>query len=148
MAFQYRLESLLRLQRGLEHQEENRLLARVAAITALRTRLREWEQARLNRKAAICAGGEVSVSAAVLHLAMEWDRAAAEQQSALSKQLAAAERARLQQLQVYREARQKREVLESLREQQQSEYLVDELRQIQQNLDEAFLIHKFHTENG
>jgi len=148
MGFQYRLESLLRLQRGLEQQQENRLLAIAAEIARLRTRLQEWEQARLHRKAAVCVDGEAGMSGAVLHLAMEWDRTAAEYQKAVSKQLAAAECARLQQLQLYRAARQKREVLESLREHEQSEYLVDQLHQIQLNLDETFLAHKFYRESS
>jgi len=148
MAFQYKLESLLRFQRGLERQEENRLLACVARIAALKTELQGWEQARLAKKQNIYEGSESSVSGAVLQFIMEWDRAASKQEKAIRNELALAEQARVDQVEVYRAARQKREILESLREQQESEYVIEQLRNTQQTLDEAFLMRNFHSRNS
>jgi flagellar export protein FliJ len=143
MPFAYRLEVLLRLQRSLEHQEENRLLACAARIVRLKAELQSWEAARMARKRRIMEDLERGASGIVLQIAADWDLAAHRKQAEIRKQIVAAEQARREQMRVYREARQKREVLDSLRERQQTEYNQEEIRKLQQTLDEMYLVRTF-----
>jgi len=147
VAFRYRLESLLRLQRGIERQEENRLLACVAHIAGLTARLHEWELSRITRQNAACAECAQGAPAAVLQQAVEWDRAAGELERNIRGELIRAEADRQKQLQKYQAARQKREILESLRDRQESEYRNSQLREMQEVLDEAFLLRLFHAQS-
>jgi flagellar export protein FliJ len=143
MPFKYRLEVLLRLQRSLERQEENRLLACVARVAILNAELQSWEQARFTRKQRTVEELQSGATGAMLQLAADWDAAARRKQGEVRKQLAAAEQARLQQMQIYRKARQKREVLDGLRERQETAYDQEELRQLQRTMDEMFLNRNF-----
>jgi flagellar export protein FliJ len=147
MAFRYKLEALLRLQRSIEHQEENRLLACVARIVSLKDDLQVWNEARLHRRRNALGDLEKGSPGIFLRFAEEWDQAARARVKEILQQLKVAEEARLQQLKIYRAARQKREVLESLRERQQSAYTVEQLRRIQQGLDETHLIRSFYWGN-
>lgn len=148
MPFTYRLEALLGLQRSLEHQEENRLLACVARVAQLKAQLKFWEQARFARKQHAMEELQEGTRGIVLQLAAEWDAGARRVQAEIRKQVEAAEQLRLQQLQVYRKARQKREVLADLRERQETSYDQEQLRQLQRVLDESFLIQTFHKKNS
>jgi flagellar biosynthesis chaperone FliJ len=148
MPFKYRLEALLRLQRSLEHQEENRLLACVARVAQLKAHLQFWEHARFARKQRTVEELQEGARGIVLQLAAEWDAGARRKQAEIRKQIEAAERLRLQQLQVYREARQKREVLDDLRQRQQTTHDQEEFRRLQRTLDESFLIQTFHKINS
>ena len=143
MPFAYRLEVLLRLQRSLEHQEENRLLACAARVARLRAELHAWTEARSARMRGVVQELEAGATGAALQFAADWDVAARLKQSEIRKQVEAAEQQRLQQMRVYREARQKREVLDGLKERQQTAYNQEELRKIQRTLDEMFLVRTF-----
>ena len=143
MPFAYRLEVLLRLQRSLEHQEENRLLACVARVARLNTELQTWEAARFARKWRIMEELQAGATGAVLQTAADWDLAARRKQADIRKQVEAAEQMRLQQMLVYREARQRREVLDGLRERQQTAYNLEEVRKLQRTLDEMYLVRTF-----
>lgn len=146
MAFEYRLESLLRLQRSIEHQEENRLLACAARVTGLKADLQAWEKLRLSRREQANSHLEQGTTAVFLQFAAEWDRAARALQKEIGRQLRAAEADRQKQMHGYRAARQKREVLESLKQRLQDTYTVEQLRRIQQSLDETYLIRNFSTD--
>ncbi len=148
MPFAYRLEVLLRLQRSLERQEENRLLACVARLAQLKSQLQIWEQARFERKRRTVEELQTGAKGIVLQLAAEWDVAARRKQTEIRKQVEAAEQLRLQQMQIYRKARQKREVLDDLRDRQKTVHDQEELRQMQRTLDETFLIQTFHKKNS
>lgn len=148
MPFEYRLEALLRLQRSLEHQEENRLLACVARVAQLKAQFHFWEQARFARKQRAIEDLQEGTRGIVLQLAAEWDAGARRRQAEIRKQIEAAEQLRLQQLQVYWKARQKREVLDDLRQRQRTVHDQEELRQLQRTLDETFLIQTFHKTNS
>jgi flagellar export protein FliJ len=148
MAFRYRLETLLRLQRSLEHQEENRLLVCVARVVSLSTELRNWEEERLRRRASLWTELEQGAPVTVVQFAGVWEQVARAKEKEIRRQLQAAEQARQQQLKLYRAARQKREILESLKERGQSIYVTGELRRTQQALDEAHLMRSFHQGDG
>jgi flagellar export protein FliJ len=147
MPFRYRLEILLRLQRSLEHQEENRLLACVARIASLKTDLQSWEEARLRRQASVWTDLQQGAPGTLLQFAGLWDQAVRAREKEVREQLRLAEQAREQQLKVYRATRQKRETLESLKEREKSAYTFEQLRRIQQDLDETHLTRSFYRDN-
>jgi flagellar export protein FliJ len=147
MAFRYRLETLLRLQCSLEHQEENRLLMCVTRVARLTTDLQEWEQARLRKKETIWADLGQGNPGSVLQFAELWERAVRAREVEIRRQLQLAEKAREEQLKTYRLARQKRETLESLKEREESVYATEQLRRIQQDLDEMHLARAFYRDN-
>ena len=143
MAFQYRLESLLRLQRSIEHQEENRLLACSARVAGLRADLQVWEELRLRRRENVCGDLSQGTSGIFLQFAADWDQSVRQLEKEIRRQLEAAVNAQREQMQSYRKARQKREVLESLKQQGETAYTTELLRRIQQGLDETHLIRNF-----
>lgn len=143
MAFHYRLETLLRLQRSVEHQEENRLLACVAQVASLRAELRVWEQWRWERKRAAWNEHEEGAPGILLRIAAETEEALRRREKQIAEQLKSAEAKRDKQMQACRQARQKRETLDGLKEQQESAYNTEQLREIQKSLDEAHLLRSF-----
>jgi flagellar export protein FliJ len=147
MPFRYKLETLLRLQRSLEHQEENRLLACVARIVTLKADLQAWEEARLQTRRNAQGDLQTGAPGALLQFAAEWDETVRERQNDIVGQLQAAEQLRGEQLKKYREARRKREVFEGLKERQESLYTTEHLRRIQHGLDEAHLLRSFYRED-
>jgi flagellar export protein FliJ len=147
MPFRYKLETLLRLQRSLEHQEENRLLACVARIVSLKVDLQVWEEARLQTRRIAQGDLQMGAPGVLLQFAAEWDETARRRQNELLGQLQVAEQLRAEQLKKYREARQKREVFEGLKERQESLHTAEHLRRIQQGLDEAHLIRSFYRDD-
>jgi len=148
MAFRYRLEVLLRLQRSIEQQEENRLLACVSKVASLRAEAQAMEQLRWHRKQGAWNKQADVTPAAFLHFAADWDDHARRRQKEIQEQIKAAETARLKQMAVYRAARQKRDILEGLKDRQESAYTAEQLRMLQQSLDEAHLLRSFFTEHS
>lgn len=148
MAFRYRLEILLRLQRSVEHQEENRLLACAARIAGLKNELRDWEDARLARRNRVWADLEKGAPGTFLQFAMLWDRAVSLHEKDIQEKLQAAEKTREDQLNVYRAARRKGEVLESLRQREETTHNFELLRRIQRELDDAHLTQTAYREPG
>jgi flagellar export protein FliJ len=147
MAFQYRLESLLRLQRSLEQQEENRLSACNARVSRLLAELQSLQELRWERKRAAFTNEPEGTPAAFLRFAVEWEESARRREKEIREQLKAAEDARQKQMLVYRQGRKKREILESLKDRQESAYTAEQLRRAQQILDETHLLRSFHSED-
>jgi flagellar biosynthesis chaperone FliJ len=148
MAFRYRLEVLLRLQRSVEQQEENRLLACASRVASLRAELEALEQLRWARKQGAWTERSDGTPAVFLRFAADWDDRARGRQKEIQEQMKAAEAARLKQMAVYRGARQKREILEGLKDRQESAYTAEQLRALQQSLDEAHLLRSFFAESS
>jgi flagellar export protein FliJ len=143
MPFRYRLQSVLRLRRSLEHQEEQRLFALAAVVNRLRAELESRQQRDLAERRAALAEMQVLSSGAQLQFRAVCDAAAQRAILGIRAQLQEAERKRLEQVKVYQEARRKREMFESLREQQEAIYDRELAHREQQSADEAFLIRKF-----
>lgn len=148
MAFRYRLEALLRLQRSVEHQEENRLLACAARVAGLNAELRAWEALRRARINTVWSDSAQGTPGIFLQFAAEWDDAACQREKEIHEKLKVAHAERQKQMQVYREARQKREILEGLKERQESAFTTEQLRRLQQGLDEAHLLQLFYENSG
>jgi hypothetical protein len=148
VAFQYSLEALLRLQRSIEQQAENRLLVYVAKVATLQNEARSLEQLRWQHKQEVWTGHAEGTPAAFLRFAVDWDELARRRQQEILEQLKAAETARLKQLAVYRAARQKREILEGLKDSQKSAYTAKQLRKLQESLDQTYLLRSFFVDNS
>lgn len=144
MAFRYRLESLLRLQRSIEKQEENRLLACVAQVTALRKEIDEWEEARRNRKRRSAEEMKEGSTGAALTLTAEWDAGVRRKQKQIAALLVQAEEARKAQVAKVQQERQKREVLEGLKDRLENAFDQEELRRVQQVMDDMYLTRAFY----
>jgi flagellar export protein FliJ len=139
MAFRYPLESVLRLRRSLEHQEEQRLFALAAIVARLRAMLDALQQADVAQRRAALDEMEQFSSGAQWQFRAVCDAASLRAIHRVKAQLQDAERQRFEQLKVYQEARQRREIFESLRERQQELYKLNLARRQQQRTDEAFL---------
>ena len=140
MAFRYPLESVLRLRRGLERQEEQRLTAIVAVVARLRAEIAEFERVRLEQRRTVLQELTAGCSGAMVQFGALCDSAAESMARRLQTQLAEAEGKRLEQLGVYQTARQKREILEGLRERQAMNHARETARREQERLDEGFLV--------
>lgn len=143
MAFRYPLESVLRLRRSLEHQEEQRLFALAAMVARLRATLERMQQSDVAQRRAALTEMEQFSSGAQLQFRAACDDASRRVINRVKGQLQDAERQRLEQLKVYQEARQRREIFEGLRERQQELYKLNQSRRQQQRTDEAFLVRAF-----
>src|SRR5271170_3990715 len=118
MAFRYPLESVLRLRRSLEHQEEQRLFALAAIVARLRAMLDTMQQADIAQRRSAFDEIEQFSSGAQWQFRAVCDAGALRAIHRVKAQLQEAERQRIEQLKVYQEARQRREVFERLRERQ------------------------------
>jgi len=144
MAFRYRLEALLRLQRSVERQEENRLLACAARVTGLRKELEDWEEERRKRKRQSAEELVAGSTGAMLRIVAEWDVAARRKQRDIGALLMKAEKERGEQMAKVRTERQKREVLEGLKTQLKSTFDQEQLRKAQQVMDDLYLTRAFY----
>jgi flagellar export protein FliJ len=144
MAFHYRLESLLRLQRSIEKQQENLLMGCAARVTALKNEIAEWEEQRRHRKNRGSEELKEGSTGAALSMAAEWDATARRKQKEIALQLVQAETARNEQVAKVRGERQKREVLEGLKEKLKSTYELEELRKTQRVMDDMYLTRSFY----
>jgi|SRR5271155_5073711 len=147
MPFRFPLQSVLRLRRSLERQEEQRLLALAAVVSRLASELKAREEADFEERRAALADMETYSSGAQLQFRVVCDASAQRAIVALRTQLKEAEDKRLAQLKVYHAARQRREIFEGLRKRQKEIYDRELTRQQQQENDEAFLLREFMTKH-
>jgi flagellar export protein FliJ len=139
MAFRYALQSILRLRRSLERQEEQRLFALASLVGQLRATLQSLQQADLARRRTALAEMEQFSSGAQMQFRIVCDTASQSAIQRTASQVREAERLRQEQLQVYQEARQKREIFENLRDRQKALYRQEQARRLQQRADDAYL---------
>lgn len=144
MPFRYRLEAMLKLQRSIEKQEENRLLAYAAKVARLRNEMDAWEEERRNRKRLGAEELKTGSTGAAMNLIAEWDVTVRRKQRELAVLLVQAEEVRRAQVAKVCQERQKREVLQGLKERLESAYDREELRKIQQVMDDMFLTRTFY----
>ena len=139
MAFRYPLQSVLRLRRSLERQEEQRLFTIAAVVARLRAEIEQLERSRLEARRTASQEMMAGSWGAIVHFAVACDAVAAEAQRRLQAQLTEAERQRLEQLRVYQNARQKREIFEGLRERQEAIHDREVAHREQETADDTFL---------
>jgi flagellar export protein FliJ len=139
MAFRYPLQSVLRLRRSLERQEEQRLFALAAVVARLRVQIEELERIRLEGYRLMLEEMASGCSGAAVQFAATRERAATEARSRLQARLKEAERQRLEQLEAYQKAHQTREIFEGLRGRREAIYEREAAHRQQEQMDESFL---------
>jgi flagellar export protein FliJ len=148
MAFHYRLESLLRLRRSLERQEELRLHALVAVVARLRSELQQLDEGRLAQRRSAQQSLATGGAGSTLQFEVACDEAYLVTRKSLQEKLAEAEKKRTELLEIYIGARKQSEILAALRKRQEEAYTLEFLRREQQRVDEAFLIRAYLISPG
>ena len=143
MAFRYSWQSLLRLRRSLEHQEEQRLFARASVVNRLRAEIAALQQRDVALRRGALADLQELTTGGQMHFRARGDAAVARALDALQVQLKNAEMLRLEQLKSYQLSRQRREILKRLRDRQDEAYQREAARRQQHSADEAFLARQF-----
>jgi len=143
MAFRYSLQTVLRLRRSLERQEEQRLFAAASVVARLRVEIEQLEQDHFAQQAQTYQELAAGSFGATFEFLAACEAAFKQARQALRLKLEQAEKERMKQLQRYKEARQKREILEGLRDRQEATYDLEFSRHEQQRTDEAHLLRLF-----
>jgi flagellar export protein FliJ len=143
MVFQFSLETVYRLRKSLERQEEQRLsqVSHDVARARLRLKQLDFEFAETQRQ----WRAELATAnlAPALHFGVVCEASYSLARKAAFTELNAAIERRAEQLQRYRQARQKREILASLRAQYFEKYQLEFARRQQQQMDELYLLRNF-----
>jgi len=139
MAFLFPLESVRRLRRSLEKQEEQRLLAIAANLVKARAALERLDAERGEARRMALRAMESGASGALLNFELVCEAAYSAARQKIVQQIVDLERLRHAQIGIYRRARQQREILDNLREQRLAEYTLEAARREQQRMDELFL---------
>jgi flagellar export protein FliJ len=147
MPFRYPLQSVLRLRRSLERQEEQNLYAAAAAVAKLRADIELLERNYLELKNQTIQEMTAGSAGALLQFGAVCQAAFEQAHKSLLSQLAEAEKKRAERLTACLRARQKRETFEGLRDRQEEAYLLEASRHEQQSTDEAFLLRQFSKTN-
>ncbi len=147
MAFRFPLQSVLRLRKSLENQEEKKLMSIAAAAGQVRSeieRLRVLANAQeVRHMDELNSGGALG---AMLQFHAECRLHSRNLQAEHAKKLAEIERRRREQAEEYKRARQKREILEGLRDHQKAQFEAEAAQQEQVRMDEAFLMRMVREE--
>jgi flagellar export protein FliJ len=147
MAFRFSLQSVLRLRRSIENQEEKKLMAIAAAAARVRAELQKLEEAAI-----LQAGNQIEElsSGAALGATLRFRAECGVRRRILQdqwlKKLQELEQKRTEQTNVFLRARQKREILEGLRDRRKAEWELEITQREQELMDEAYLIRKFREE--
>jgi len=142
MAFRSSLDTLLRVRRGLERQQELLLQqanARVATLQQELVRIRSQIDADAVRELQHLQSG---LTAAELHFDLLCRSALFLRRRQIEGELLQAEALREARGQSFRGARQQREILETLREQQLAAYRQESDRRDQRRIDDLFLLRR------
>jgi flagellar export protein FliJ len=140
MAFQFSLDSLLRLWRGRERLERLRLVALAARILRLRHEIEQADRAASEDRANLVRLLGDGLAGSQLHFALMCDDGRRRFREFLQNQLAALEMQHQRQQRVFQEARKQREIFENLRARQLETYRAERRRREQQQVDELFLL--------
>lgn len=147
MAFRFSLQSVLRLRRSIENQEEKKLMAIAAAAARVRAELQKLKDA-----AVVQAGIQIeelnsgAALGAMLRFRAECGVRRRMLQDEWLKRLLELEQQRSEQTNVFLRARQRREILEGLRDHQKAAWKLEITQREQELMDEAYLIRKFREE--
>jgi DNA mismatch repair ATPase MutS len=142
MAYRFSLDALLRLQRSLEVQQEQRLLAISGLVAKLENQIEILESScRAGKRAAIRALQEIG-NIADLHFAINVEQLVARKRDELLDELKRAREEKKEQTERYHEIHRRTETLASLDAEQRDEYKTTLSRRDQQLSDEVFLMRK------
>src|SRR5579859_4822307 len=136
MAFRFSLQSVLRLRRSLENQEEQRLMAIAAESARVRSEIQKLEEAaQLQSELQFEEMQPGAAIGVMLQFQAECQERRIKLKGEWTKKLAELERKRQEQAGAYRNARQKREILEGLRDHKREEWKMEIAQREQQRMD-------------
>jgi flagellar FliJ protein len=142
MAFEFPLETLLRLRHSYERKERLRLAEIARKIAGLRHRIAQIEaelRAAARQQASELMNG---LTASEIHFAIACEQPREAQHRQFSNELVELEKEHRRQQDAYSEARRNRQILENLRERQAAEYKRGQDRRQQQAVDDLFLMRR------
>jgi flagellar export protein FliJ len=142
MAFQFSLETLLRVRRSIERQQELKLLCAVRQVVSTVQEIEMADRAIAAVWASEQQELETEMRAAQLHFDAAWRVVLYERRKGLEKVLAEREALRAQCQKEFQAAHREREAVEVLREEQRERYRGDEERREQAQMDDLFLIRR------
>jgi flagellar export protein FliJ len=148
MAFRFPLETLLRMRKGLERQQELRLQEASFRVGLLQRQIEdvrgEIENISTRQRPAL----EFGIRAGELHFDILCGSVLQQHQHTLETNLIEAEAFRRSCREEFQQARQQREVMDTLRLHQLHNYHQQEARQDQRRLDDLFLLRRAYLRRG
>jgi flagellar export protein FliJ len=146
MAFQFKLDALLRLRRSLERQQELLLVASNYEVRQMQQRISNVEDWLIALGQEDTRSMSAGTTAAELQFNLILKSAFSKHKSELQKQLLRLETVQKQSRAALEEARRKREILENLRDQQFRVYRMQQARDEQRAIDDFFLMRRSKRE--
>ncbi|PYX90111.1 MAG: flagellar export protein FliJ [Acidobacteria bacterium] len=146
MAFQFKLDALLRLRRSLERQQELLLVASNYEVRQMQQRISNVEDWLIALGQEDGRSMSAGTTAAELQFNLILKSAFSKHKSELQKQLLRLETVQKQSRAALEEARRKREILENLRDQQFRVYRMQQARDEQRAIDDFFLMRRSKRE--
>ena len=146
MAFQFKLDALLRLRRSLERQQELLLVASNYEVRQMQLRISNVEDWLIALGQEDTRSMSAGTTAAELQFNLILKSAFSKHKSELQKQLLRLETVQKQSRAALEEARRKREILENLRDQQFRVYRMQQARDEQRAIDDFFLMRRSKRE--
>jgi|SRR5437868_2643477 len=146
MAFQFKLDALLRLRRSLERQQELLLVASNYEVRQMQLRISNVEDCLIALGQEDTRSMSAGTTAAELQFNLILKSAFSKHKSELQKQLLRLETVQKQSRAALEEARRKREILENLRDQQFRVYRMQQARDEQRAIDDFFLMRRSKRE--
>jgi flagellar export protein FliJ len=140
MRFHSHLETLLRLRRSAEHQQELLLLEVNQRIAALESVITEIQAAKKEIRNRPVHAIQDSIAGSELHFDESCIDALAKREVQLKAQLTAEQRNRELRQQTFYQARREREAVETLITHQREAYTKEETRRQQRRVDDVFLM--------
>lgn len=140
MAFEFSLESVLRLRRGQERMERLKLEAIASELAQARRQLDFLRDRHLEIRRQFRQRMIAETYGSELHFETESSERVEAVGRAMEIRIAQLDQQRLKQVEAYKRARQRRETLENLRERKLEAYLQALGRRRQQDLDDVFLM--------
>jgi len=139
MAFQFPLETVLRLRRGQERLERLRLETIHSELAQTRATLEDLIEKSLELRRKVQRDLANTLSGSELQIAASQDETVALTRASLRNRIVELEQRRLAQMHVYTKVRQTRETFEKLRDNKLALYRMEQARREQQILDDLFL---------
>jgi flagellar export protein FliJ len=139
MAFQFPLETVLRLRRGQERLERLRLETIHSELAQTRATLEDLIEKSLELRRKVQRDLANTLSGSELQIAASQDETVALTRASLRNRIVELEQRRLAQMHVYTKVRQSRETFEKLRDNKPALYRMEQARREQQILDDLFL---------
>lgn len=140
MPFRFQLETVLRLRRSVERQQELLLKAAHHDVLEMQQQIQDldaWQLALGRNQIESLNSG---TAAAELLFGNVLRSAAAGRKPALQKQLLSLRKTRDQKIAAFDEARRKREIIENLKNQRISAYRMNQARKDQRTIDDLYLL--------